>query len=165
MRPSTPPFSLSCWFHLITFLTSISPGLMLAILLMASPVSAQQPSPSPPPARPQAAATSEATQDDMNTYFIMGAINLCMLSQQKVLLQPALDANVSMIGSVLAEKHGSRIAGVQGARSQQQIINVTYVNLILASDKMCGPKLPTDWRKEYDRILAEIRKRAPKTTP
>ena len=138
---------------------------MLAILLMASPVSAQQPSPSPPPARPQPAATREATQDEMSTYTIMGAINLCMLSQQKVPLQPALDANVYMIGSILAEKHGSRIAGVQVALSQQQIIDGTVRNLILASNKMCGPKLPTDWRKEYDRALAEIRKQAPKTTP
>jgi hypothetical protein len=29
---------------------------------------------------------------------------------------------------------------------------------VLRSERFCGTKLPADWRKEYDKLLPEIRK-------
>ncbi len=88
----------------------------------------------------------------------MSAINLCALSQQKVPFRAALDGSVSMVASVLSEKHGSRIAGAATALNRDQIINATVAESVLRSDRFCGTKLPPDWRKEYDKLLPEIRK-------
>ncbi len=89
---------------------------------------------------------------------MMAAINLCALSQQKVSFKAAQDGSLSMLGAVLTEKHGGRIAGVPGTLTPQQILGISLANSVLASNRICGTKLPPDWRKEYDRLLAEIRK-------
>jgi hypothetical protein len=63
-----------------------------------------------------------------------------------------------MVASVLTEKHGSRIAGSPNALNRDQIINATVAESVLRSERFCGTKLPADWRKEYDKLLPEIRK-------
>jgi hypothetical protein len=124
-------------------------------LVAAAPALAQQARPATPP---PATAAKPATAEEVNTYMTMSAINLCALSQQKVPFRAALDGSVSMVASVLTEKHGSRIAGTPNALNRDQIINATVAESVLRSDRFCGPKLPADWRKEYDTLLPEIRK-------
>jgi hypothetical protein len=126
-------------------------------LLASAPVVAQQ-QPARPAAPPPAAGARPATPEEVNTYMTMSAINLCALSQQKVPFRAALDGSVSMVASVLTEKHGSRIAGAANALSRDQVINATVAESVLRSDRFCGTKLPPDWRKEYDKLLPEIRK-------
>jgi hypothetical protein len=96
--------------------------------------------------------------EEVNTYMTMSAINLCALSQQKVPFKAALDGSVSMVASVLTEKHGSRLAGSPNPLNRDQIINATVAESILRSDRFCGTRLPADWRKEYDTLLPQIRK-------
>jgi hypothetical protein len=96
--------------------------------------------------------------EEVNTYMTMSAINLCALSQQKVPFKAALDGSVSMVASVLTEKHGSRLAGAATPLSRDQIINATVAESLLRSDRFCGTRLPADWRKEYDTLLPQIRK-------
>jgi hypothetical protein len=134
-------------------------GRLAALLLLTAPLlsplaaSAQQ---TPPPQPP--AASKPATVEEVNTYMTMSAINLCALSQQKVPFKAALDGSVSMVASVLTEKHGSRLAGAATPLSRDQIINATVAESLLRSDRFCGTKLPADWRKEYDTLLPQIRK-------
>jgi hypothetical protein len=136
-------------------------GRLAALLLLTAPLlspltaSAQQ---TPPPQAPGAAASKPATVEEVNTYMTMSAINLCALSQQKVPFKAALDGSVSMVASVLTEKHGSRLAGAATPLSRDQIINATVAESLLRSDRFCGTKLPADWRKEYDTLLPQIRK-------
>jgi hypothetical protein len=122
--------------------------------LLAGPSLAQQ-SPAPPP---PATGAKAATAEEVNTYMTMSAINLCALSQQKVPFRAALDGSVSMVASVITEKHGSRIAGAASALNRDQIINATVAESVLRSERFCGTRLPADWRKEYDKLLPEIRK-------
>jgi hypothetical protein len=136
-------------------------GHLAGLLLLATPlllplsVSAQQ----APAAAPAGAVTGKpATVEEVNTYMTMSAINLCALSQQKVPFKAALDGSVSMVASVLTEKHGSRLAGAATPLSRDQIINATVAESLLRSDRFCGTKLPADWRKEYDTLLPQIRK-------
>jgi len=134
-------------------------GRLAALLLLTAPLlsplaaSAQQ---TPPPQPP--AASKPATVEEVNTYMTMSAINLCALSQQKVPFKAALDGSVSMVASVLTEKHGSRLAGAATPLSRDQIINATVAESLLRSDRFCGTRLPADWRKEYDTLLPQIRK-------
>ena len=136
-------------------------GRLAALLLLTAPLlsplaaSAQQ---APPPQAPGGAASKPATVEEVNTYMTMSAINLCALSQQKVPFKAALDGSVSMVASVLTEKHGSRLAGAANPLSRDQIINATVAESLLRSDRFCGSKLPADWRKEYDTLLPQIRK-------
>jgi hypothetical protein len=129
---------------------------VLAAPLLAPLAAAAQSA--PPKAPPAAAATKPASVEEVNTYMTMSAINLCALSQQKVPFKAALDGSVSMVASVLTEKHGSRLAGAANPLSREQIINATVAESILRSDRFCGTRLPADWRKEYDTLLPQIRK-------
>lgn len=131
------------------------------LLLVAAPLLAPLAAvaQSAPPKAPSAAgATKPASVEEVNTYMTMSAINLCALSQQKVPFKAALDGSVSMVASVLTEKHGSRLAGAPNPLSRDQIINATVAESILRSDRFCGTRLPADWRKEYDTLLPQIRK-------
>jgi hypothetical protein len=136
-------------------------GRLVGLLLVATPLllplsaAAQQTPPNPPAA---AATSKPATVEDVNTYMTMSAINLCALSQQKVPFKAALDGSVSMVASVLTEKHGSRLTGSPNPLNRDQIINATVAESLLRSDRFCGTKLPGDWRKEYDALLPQIRK-------
>lgn len=132
------------------------PAVLLGVLLalLAGPSLAQQRPAAPPPATGGKAATAE----EVNTYMTMSAINLCALSQQKVPFRAALDGSVSMVASVITEKHGSRIAGAASPLNRDQIINATVAESVLRSERFCGTRLPADWRKEYDKLLPEIRK-------
>ncbi|MFM7265073.1 MAG: hypothetical protein ACKOZW_05685 [Cyanobium sp.] len=132
-----------------------------ALVLVAGPLLAPlaaMAQSAPPKAQPAAAATKPASVEEVNTYMTMSAINLCALSQQKVPFKAALDGSVSMVASVLTEKHGSRLAGAANPLSRDQIINATVAESILRSDRFCGSRLPADWRKEYDTLLPQIRK-------
>lgn len=138
--------------------------LVAAPLIAPLAATAQSAPPKAPPAA--AAATKPASVEEVNTYMTMSAINLCALSQQKVPFKAALDGSVSMVASVLTEKHGSRLAGAPNPLSRDQIINATVAESILRSDRFCGTRLPADWRKEYDTLLPQIRKAlAPGATP
>jgi hypothetical protein len=135
---------------------------LAALLLLAAPLAAPlvaRAQPAAPPAPGAAASAGKpATVEEVNTYMTMSAINLCALSQQKVPFKAALDGSVSMVASVLTEKHGSRLAGAPNALSRDQIINATVAESLLRSDRFCGSRLPADWRKEYDTLLPQIRK-------
>jgi hypothetical protein len=139
------------------------PVLLVLAAPLVSPLAAvaQSAPPKAPAAAPAAAASKPATVEDVNTYMTMSAINLCALSQQKVPFKAALDGSVSMVASVLTEKHGSRLVGSANPLSRDQIINATVIESILRSDRFCGTRLPADWRKEYDTLLAQIRKSIP----
>jgi hypothetical protein len=137
-------------------------GRLAVLLLLAAPLLSPLGAAAQPPPAPQApagaAAGKPATVEEVNTYMTMSAINLCALSQQKVPFKAALDGSVSMVASVLTEKHGSRLAGAATPLSRDQIINATVAESLLRSDRFCGTKLPADWRKEYDTLLPQIRK-------
>ena len=128
--------------------------LLVAPLLAPLEAAAQSAAPKAPPA----AASKPASVEEVNTYMTMSAINLCALSQQKVPFKAALDGSVSMVASVLTEKHGSRLAGAANPLNRDQIINATVAESVLRSDRFCGTRLPPDWRKEYDALLPQIRK-------
>jgi hypothetical protein len=140
-------------------LASVPALLVLAAPLLSPRAAVAQAA--PPKAPAAAAATKPATVEEVNTYMTMSAINLCALSQQKVPFKAALDGSVSMVASVLTEKHGSRLVGSSNPLSREQIINATVIESVLRSDRFCGTRLPADWRKEYDTLLAQIRKSIP----
>lgn len=127
--------------------------LTLGIPLQASlPAAAQQGQ-----AQPQASQKA-ATVDELNTYMTMGAFNMCSLAQSKVPFKPALDSTLGMIGSVLTQKHGSKVAGAPSPLSREQLLNATVVETVLRVNQFCGKTLPPDWKKEFDPLLAQVQK-------
>jgi len=121
-------------------------------------VQAQQKAPAAqrPAAQPRAAKM--ATADEVNTYMAMAAINMCGLATAKVPFKTAMNSNVTMVASVLTDKHGGQIAGAPSVLNREQIINATVAETILRVDRTCGKTLPADWRKELDPLLAQVRK-------
>jgi hypothetical protein len=136
------------------------PTLLLLAAPLVSPLAVVAQS-APPKASTAAGAAKPATVEEVNTYMTMSAINLCALSQQKVPFKAAMDGSVTMVASVLTERHGSLLVGSTSPLSREQIINAIVIESVLRSDRFCGTRLPADWRKEYDTLLAQIRKSIP----
>jgi hypothetical protein len=109
-----------------------------------------------PAAQPRAAKT--ATADEVNTYMAMSAINMCGLAAAKVPFKTAMNSSVTMVTSVLTDKHGGQIAGAPAKLSRDQIINATVAETVIRVDRLCGKTLPADWKKELDPLLAQVRK-------
>ncbi|MFM7362558.1 MAG: hypothetical protein ACKO6F_03575 [Cyanobium sp.] len=163
MKPSRSSAPRSISLRSLPQLPALLSARLAALLLIGAPLFATAPAlaqqqPARPAAPPPASGARPATPEEVNTYMTMSAINLCALSQQKVPFRAALDGSVSMVASVLTEKHGSRIAGAANALNRDQVINATVAESVLRSERFCGTKLPPDWRKEYDKLLPEIRK-------
>jgi hypothetical protein len=110
------------------------------------------------PAHAQQAAARAATPEEVNTYMAMSAINMCALAASKVAFKPAIDSSVSMVASVITDKHGGKIAGGPANLTRQQIINATVAESVLRVERICGKNLPADWRKEFDPVLAQVKK-------
>jgi hypothetical protein len=106
-----------------------------------------------PPAVPQRGAS----QDELNTYLGMAAINMCTLSQSKVPFKSAMEGNLNMLVSVLSSKHGSIVPGSQTALTREQLANGSLFQLVLRIDGLCGKGLPADWKKEFDPLLAQVK--------
>ena len=121
-------------------------------------VQAQQKAPAQqkPAAQPRALKT--ATADEVNTYMAMSAINMCGLATAKVPFKTAMNSSVTMVVSVLNDKHGGQIAGAPGKLTRDQIINATVAETVIRVDRLCGKTLPADWKKELDPLLAQVRK-------
>jgi hypothetical protein len=120
-----------------------------------------------PAAQPR--ATKTATADEVNTYMAMSAINMCGLAASKVPFKPAMNSSVTMVTSVLTDKHGGKIAGAPATLTRDQIINATVAETVIRVDRICGKSLPPDWKKELDPLLAQVRKamsaQAPQPAP
>jgi hypothetical protein len=114
------------------------------------PVGAQQ-------AQPAKAAPKPATVDEVNTYMTMAAINMCTLAQLKVPFKTAMEGNISMVSSVLTNKHGGRVVGSAEALNQKQLINATVAETSLRVESFCGKNLSADWKKELDPIVAQVK--------
>jgi hypothetical protein len=115
-----------------------------------APVAAQQ-------AQPAKAAPRPATVDEVNTYMTMAAINMCTLAQLKVPFKTAMEGNISMVSSVLTNKHGGRVVGSAEALNQKQLINATVAETSLRVESFCGKNLSADWKKELDPIVAQVK--------
>lgn len=98
------------------------------------------------------------TNDEGNTYFTLAAINMCALAQSKTPFQPAIQANISMLVNVLANKHGRKIVGEQSALTQDQMIGISVAQTALRVDSFCGKSLPPEWKKEIDSIVSQVKK-------
>lgn len=105
----------------------------------------------------QAAATKPATSDEMNTYVTMGAINMCTQAALKAPYQTAIESNVAMIVSVVAQKHGGKITGAPADLSREQIANSAAVQTLLRTDAFCAKQIPPEWKKDYDQVLSRIK--------
>jgi hypothetical protein len=135
-------------------------ALILFPLAFALPAQVQAQQKAPAAQRPaaQPRATKMATADEINTYMAMAAINMCGLAAAKVPFKTAMNSSVTMVASVLTDKHGGQIAGAPSVLNRDQIINATVAETILRVDRTCGKSLPADWRKELDPLLAQVRK-------
>lgn len=105
----------------------------------------------------QPRAARVASPDEVNTYMAMSAINMCALAASKVPFKAAIDSSVSMVASVITDKHGSQISGAPSKLTREQIINATVAETVLRVDRICGKNLPADWKKELDPIIAQVR--------
>lgn len=105
----------------------------------------------------QRPAARVASPDEVNTYMAMSAINMCALAASKVPFKAAIDSSVSMVASVITDKHGGQISGAPSKLTREQIINATVAETVLRVDRICGKNLPADWKKELDPIIAQVR--------
>lgn len=140
---------------------SVASSATAALLAFSAATVAQVPLPAQAqqaPAQPAAAQTKPATVEELNTYMTMGAFNMCSLAQSKVAFKPALDSTLGMIGSVLTQKHGSKVVGAPGPLTREQLLNATVVETVLRVNQFCGKTLPPDWKKEFDPLLAQVNK-------
>jgi hypothetical protein len=153
LHKSQPVMKAAFSFRAATPASAALIALCVAIPLQASlPAAAQQ-------AQGQAQPASKpATVDELNTYMTMGAFNMCSLAQAKVPFKPSLDSTLGMIGSVLTQKHGSRVAGSPGPLTREQLLNATVVETVLRVNQFCGKSLPADWKKDFDPLLAQVQK-------
>lgn len=121
--------------------------------LMGAPVLAQA-------AAPAAAATKPATQQDLDVYSQMGAINICVLNSNKVGLDKSLPAATDMVASVLMGFHGGVIQGANNNQklNNNQLANGAIINLAARVQVLCLDKLSEVDKKTITDILAQAQK-------
>lgn len=129
---------------------SISTAAVIAILL-GNPLQSQaQPAAQAPKPKP-------ATQEELLTYLTMAGINMCSLAQAKVPFKAAMEGNVSMLASVIVQKHGRQIVGSTAELTDAQVSNFTVAQTVLQVDRLCGKTIPAEWKKDFDGLLTEIK--------
>lgn len=135
------------FLQIFSLLQALFPAVLPAILgLWISPQAlAQQERPKP------------ATTDEMTTYITMAAINMCTQAELKSPYKAAIDSNVIMIESVVSQKHGGKIVGAPANLTREQIANTAGLQTLLRVDSVCGDKIPSAWKKDYDSILKRIK--------
>jgi hypothetical protein len=104
---------------------------------------------------PTVSSPRRATQEDLNTYRRMAAVNACFLSQSKVSFNSAFESNVQMVVSVLSTKHGGLMPGVAGPRTHEQLASDALTAIVLQINALCGKSLPADWKTQFDPLLAQ----------
>ena len=98
-----------------------------------------------------------ASTDELNTYMGTGAINMCSLAKANVPFQTAVESNLQMIMGVLRLKHGRLVPGYKAPLSDERLANGSLAGLLMGVDGFCGKNLPTDWKKEFDPLLAKVK--------
>ena len=101
-----------------------------------------------------------ATQEEVNTYMQMGAVNLCILSTEKGInlsTENALKASAGMVSNVLANKHGNRVAGENDNQEipESAIWNSSAALVALKANETC--KLTGENKEYLERLLASIK--------
>ncbi len=121
---------------------------------------------------PTAAAAKPASQEDINTYAWMGAVNFCVLNQAKVAVDVALPASAEMMSAVIAAKHGRKIANANNAQplSNEMLFNGSLANVLESINNLCYSKLNAKDKAQIDTIIAQFKQAAAnqtggKTTP
>ncbi len=130
-----------------------------ASLLVTGPLAAQRAMAQGAPA----VATKPASQQDVNVYSQMGAINVCVLNTSKIGFDKSLQASLEMIMPVLEGLHGGVIQGVNNGNklSRDQLVNGMGAQILLRVQQMCGSKLSAADKKTLDGVVSQIRKNSP----
>lgn len=112
------------------------------------------------PAAQAGAGVRPATERDVSIYVQMGAVNVCVLSAQKVGLDKSLPAATESIVFVLNGAHGGVI---QGANNNQkltpnQLANGTVFQMVPRIKQLCYDKLASEDKKKVDDVMGQIDK-------
>ena len=107
-----------------------------------------------------APAAKPATQQDLDVYSQMGAINICVLNNVKVGLDKSLPASTEMMVSVLLGMHGGVIQGANNNQklSNNQLANGAIINLAARVQGLCLDKLSDADKKTITDIIAQAQK-------
>jgi hypothetical protein len=110
-------------------------------------------------AQPQPPAVNQrpATNEELSTYIGMATTNICILSQNTVPFKTAMNANLLMVANVLNVKHGGLLLGRQQPLKFEELADGSVPLVVLRVDAVCGKKLPADWKKEFDPLLARVK--------
>ncbi len=113
------------------------------------------------------AAAKPASQDDINTYSMMGAVNICILNSSKVSFDVAVPAAAEMVASVIIQKHGGVIAGANNNQplSSQMVLNGSVINVVARVQEACMTKLGVADQKKVKDLLAQVEQASQQPQP
>ena len=127
--------------------------------LAAFPTYAQAPAASQP--------SKPISTSELEKFIVVGSINTCILLQDKVSFDTAMKANVSALGSLIANLHGSQVQGVNDGKpmsSQQLTQGLALQTAALAADR-CPKLIPEKDLAEIKKAFGELEKLNGKSQP
>lgn len=117
----------------------------------------------PPASQP----SKPISTNELEILLVVGSINTCILLQEKVAFETALKANVTSIGSLIANIHGSQIQGVNGGKpmpGQQLGQGIALQTAALAADR-CPKLIPQKDLDQIKKAFGELEKVNGKNQP
>ncbi len=119
------------------------------------------------PVLAQGAATKPATQEEVNLYSTRGAVSVCDLAvSEQVPVTKSLVANSRMVAYVIANRHGSEIAGVGSSKlGNDQLVQGSYIQIVRWVRQGCYDKLSATDKEVIDKVIAQLQKAAPAQAP
>jgi hypothetical protein len=128
-----------------------------ALALLQSPLPAlAQAKPAATPAAP--ANQKPATPSEVDAYTAIGSVNVCLLSQAKIGMDQSMPAAVESVVTVLVQKHGSSVAGVNQKLTPQQLANGVATDMLVRIKRICYKSLSAQDQKKIDENIAKIEK-------
>lgn len=129
------------------------------VSLVAYPTYAQGPAASQP--------SKPISTNELEKFMVVSSINICILLQDKVSFDTAMKANVSAVGSLIANLHGSQVQGVNDGKpmSSQQLTQGLALQAAALAAERCPKFIPEKDLSEIKRAFGELEKVNGKSQP
>jgi hypothetical protein len=116
---------------------------------------------------PTSASSKPISNSELEKFLVVGSISTCVLVQDKVAFETAVRANVTSIGSLVANLHGSQVQGANDGKpmSPQQLTQGLALQLSALAADRCPKIIPEKDIAEIKRAFSELEKLNSKTQP
>lgn len=117
------------------------------------------------PSSPTSASQKPISSAELEKFLVVGSISTCVLVQDKVSFDMAVKANVTSIGSLVANLHGSQVQGANDGKpmSAQQLTQGLALQLSALAADRCPKVIPEKDLIEIKKAFSELEKLNQKT--